>query len=79
MQQLSQECLGWGLEVQAFSRGIVVGGDEGIEGFGTDGEEIGLARQWPAHASDGVLDTPFCQGLWVSQKKVWIPRSALRR
>ena len=31
VQQLGQECLGWGLEVQAFSRGIVVGGGEGIE------------------------------------------------
>ena len=62
MQQLSQECLGWGLEVQAFSWGIVVGGDDGIEDFGTDGGEIGFAWQGPAHASDCVLDPALLPG-----------------
>jgi hypothetical protein len=62
VQRLSEECLGWGLEVQAFSWGIVVGGDEGIEDFGADGEEIGFTRQGPAHASDCVLDTALLPG-----------------
>ncbi len=51
-----------GLEVQAFSWGIVVGGDDGIEDFGTDGGEIGFAWQGPAHASDCVLDPALLPG-----------------
>ena len=33
VQQLEglQECLGWGFEVQAFSGGVVVGFDDGLE------------------------------------------------
>src|SRR5262245_34285358 len=62
VQQLSKECLGWGLEVEAFSRGIVVGGGDGIEVLGPEGEEIGFARQGSAQASDGVLDAAFLPG-----------------
>src|SRR5262249_1086747 len=62
VQQLSKECLGWGLEVEAFSRGIVVGGGEGDEVLRSQGEEVGFAGQGSAQASEGVLDAAFLPG-----------------
>src|SRR5689334_12881799 len=54
--------LGWGPEVKAFARGVVVGGDELAEAGGREGSEIGLARDEAAHPVDRVLDTAFLPG-----------------
>ena len=53
------EGLGWGLEVKAFSRGVVVGADEGVEAFVGEGCEVGLAGDEAAHSADGIFDTAF--------------------
>ncbi len=56
------EGFGRGAEVKAFSRGVVVGGNERVEASGRERCEIGLARQETAHAADGVLDATFLPG-----------------
>src|SRR3990170_7495386 len=62
VQQLAEEDLSWGLEVQALSGGIVIGSDELVEVLCRDGGEVGFARQGPAHSADGVFDAAFLPG-----------------
>src|SRR5260370_3329748 len=56
VQQLGKERLSWGLKAEAFSWGVVVGGDGCGEGVVVDGVEVCLARQGSSHAADGVFD-----------------------
>src|SRR5260370_906564 len=53
VQQLGKERLSWGLKAEAFSWGVVVGGDGCGEGVVVDGVEVCLARQGSSHAADG--------------------------
>jgi hypothetical protein len=54
--------LGWGPEVKAFARGVVVGGDEPAEVLIWEGCQIGLAGQEASHPADGVLDAALLPG-----------------
>ena len=56
------ESLGRGFEVKAFSRSVVVGGDEGVESAERKGCEVGLARNEAAHSPDGVFDAALLPG-----------------
>jgi hypothetical protein len=40
-----EEGLGWGLEAEAFSWGIVVARDEVVDGLAGEGVEVGFAGQ----------------------------------
>src|SRR6266852_2976036 len=60
--QQFEEGLRWGFEVKAFSRGVVVGTDDGVETLVREGCEVSLARDETAHASDGVFDTALLPG-----------------
>jgi hypothetical protein len=51
-----------GAEVKAFSRSVVVGGDEGAKAPVWQGRKIGLAWQEAAHTADGVLDAALLPG-----------------
>src|SRR5215210_4055009 len=59
VQQMVGEGFGWGLPVKAFSRRVVVAGDEVEEALLIELGEVGLSGQEAAHASDGVLDAAF--------------------
>jgi len=50
------EGFGRGAEVKAFAGRVVVGADQGVEARWGEECEVGLARQEPAHAADGVFD-----------------------
>src|ERR1043166_8164657 len=65
VQHLSKG-LGWGSEVKAFARGVVVGGDAFAEAAVWEGSEIGFARDEAAHPADGIFDAallPGCVGI----------------
>src|SRR5260370_33314560 len=62
VQQLGKERLSWGLKAEAFSWGVVVGGDGCGEGVVVDGVEVCLARQGSSHAADGVFDGALLPG-----------------
>jgi hypothetical protein len=63
------EGLSWGPEVKAFSRGVVVGGNEGVEALVRQGGEVGLARDEAAHAADGVLDAALLpRRIWIAEE-----------
>src|SRR5262245_65774457 len=49
-------------EVKAFSRGVVVGAQEGVEAALRKGCEVGLARDEAAHATDGIFDATLLTG-----------------
>ena len=54
--------LGWGLIAEAFSRSIIIYLDEARKVLLREGRQVGLARQGPAQAADGVLDAAFLPG-----------------
>jgi len=56
VQQLLQEDFGGGSEVKAFSGGVVVEGDKGVELVVGERSEVGLSGEEAAHPSDGVFD-----------------------
>ncbi len=62
VQQLRKEGLGGGLEAEAFSGGVVVGGGAGVEGIGVDGCQVGFAGQGASHATDRVFDAALPPG-----------------
>src|SRR5262245_65526636 len=49
-------------EVKAFSRGGVVGAQEGVEAALRKGCEVGLARDEAAHTTDGIFDATLLPG-----------------
>jgi len=49
-------------EVKAFSRGVVVGAQEGVEAALRKGCEVGLARDEAAHTTDGIFDATLLPG-----------------
>jgi hypothetical protein len=58
-----------GPKVKALSRRVVVGPDEGIESFGRQLCEVGLARQEAAHAADGILDAALLpRGIGIAEE-----------
>ncbi len=61
VQQLRED-LGWGLEVQTLTRGVVVSLRKIDELAWGEVVEIGFARQEASHAADGVLDAAFLPG-----------------
>src|SRR5436305_12920556 len=61
VQHLSKG-LGGSSEVKAFTRRIVVGGDELSEAAGWKPCEIGFARDEAAHPADGIFDTALLPG-----------------
>jgi hypothetical protein len=56
VQQLLAEDLCRGSVVKAFSRRVIIAGDEGIEVLLTDCGEISFPRQEAAHTANCVLD-----------------------
>ena len=61
MQHLG-EGLGWGLPVKAFSWGVVVGCQKGVEALIWQEDEIGFAGQEAAHSADGIFDAALLPG-----------------
>src|SRR5580658_2781881 len=61
VQQI-QEDLGRGLEVEAFSGGVVIEAGEVSDLGGGEGFEVGLSGQDAAEATDGVFDAAFLPG-----------------
>lgn len=59
---MAGECLGWGLEVEAFARGIIVSGCECVDVAGAEAVEVGFAWQEAAEPADGVFDAAFLPG-----------------
>jgi hypothetical protein len=57
-----REGLGWGAPVKAFSWGVVVGRQQGVESLIWQEDEVGLARQEAAHAADGIFDAALLPG-----------------
>jgi hypothetical protein len=57
--QRFQEDLGWGLEVQAFSRGVIVETSEVSDLGWSQSGEIGFSGQDASEPSDGVFDSAF--------------------
>ena len=53
------EEFGGGIEVKAFSRGVVIGVGAGGEEVWVDGFEIGFARHPSSQSADGVFDSAF--------------------
>ena len=49
-------------EVKAFSWGVVVGAQEGVEASIGEGCEVGFARDEAAHTTDGVFDAALLPG-----------------
>src|SRR3954467_13524283 len=49
------ESFGWGSEVKAFTRGIIVGADQGVELLVRNGGEVCLSRKEAAESADRVL------------------------
>ena len=62
VQQMVPKNLGWGLIAEAFSRSIIIYLDEACKVLLREGRQVGLARQGPAQAADGVLDAAFLPG-----------------
>ena len=56
------EEFGGGIEVKAFSRGVVIGVCAGREEVRVDGFEIGFARHPFSQPADGVFDSAFLPG-----------------
>ena len=54
--------LGWGLIAEAFSRSIIICLDQARKVLLREGRQVGLARQGPAQAADGVLDAALLPG-----------------
>ncbi len=61
VQQFLEHLRG-GCEVKAFSGGVVVGVEEGVEALVGEGGEIGLARNKATHAPDGIFDAALLPG-----------------
>src|SRR5581483_5307521 len=62
VQQLGKKYLSRGLEPKAFARGVVVGGDAGVEEVIVDGGDVCVARQEAPQATDGVFDGALLPG-----------------
>ena len=62
VQQVVPKNLGWGLIAEAFSRSIIICLDEACKVLLREGRQVGLARQGPAQAADGVLDAALLPG-----------------
>src|SRR6266496_6565126 len=62
VQRSFGECLGGGLEVEAFSRGVIVGVGELTQLGGSEAIEIGACGQVSSEASDGIFDAAFLPG-----------------
>ena len=62
MQQVVPENLSRGLVAEAFAWRVVVGLHQLGEAGGREGGQVGLARQRPAQAADGVFDPAFLPG-----------------
>ena len=62
VQQMVPKNLGWGLIAEAFSRSIIICLHQSRKVLLREGRQVGLARQGPAQAADGVLDAALLPG-----------------
>ena len=75
VQHLVPECLSGSIVAEAFARGIVVSLHQLSKPIVCQGGQVGLAGRVRRKRPMAFSMPPFCQGEWVSQKKVWKPRA----